>query len=286
MKTTIDCIPCFLRQALEAARMASPDPSIHETVIRDVLRWSSELDFRRPPAALGQRIHRRLRELTGSTDPYFTAKKELNRLAERILADVMPAPGSEADTFDRAVRLAMAGNVLDMGAYGSILEDVVRASVRRALDDPIVGSTEALHRAASSASSILYLADNAGEVVFDRALIRHLSPARVTVVVRGGPVINDATLDDARDAGLTGLAEVVDNGSDAPGTLLDDVSPDFHRRYAEADLVIAKGQGNFETLDDESRSIFFLFKAKCPVIARMAGVPQGAHVVLHSSERS
>jgi len=106
----------------------------------------------------------------------------------------------------------------------------------------------------------------------------------VTVAVRGSPVINDATRADARAAGLEGLAGIIDNGSDAPGTLLAECGPEFLRRYAEADLVVAKGQGNFESLGEERRDMFFLFKVKCPVIARHAGHPVGANVLMRTKE--
>ena len=134
--------------------------------------------------------------------------------------------------------------------------------------------------AVANAQRILYLTDNAGEIVFDRLLIEQLEPAQVTVAVRGRPIINDATLADARAVGLHELVEIIDNGSDAPGTLLDDCSQEFKRRFRAADLIIAKGQGNYETLSQERRNIYFLFKAKCSVIAEHAGVALGTHVLL------
>ena len=133
-----------------------------------------------------------------------------------------------------------------------------------------------------NAGSILYLADNAGEIVFDRVLIEQLSAPRVTLVVRGAPVINDATMIDACAAGLHEIVNVIDNGSDAPGTILEDCSEDFRRRFTEADVVLAKGQGNFETLSDAPREVFFLFKAKCSVIAERAGWSVGSLVLMRS----
>jgi hypothetical protein len=110
--------------------------------------------------------------------------------------------------------------------------------------------------------------------------VERLPAGRVTVAVRGAPVLNDATRADAEAAGLPDIVEVVDNGSDAPGTLLDDCSADFQRRFREADLIIAKGQGNFETLSETDAHIYFLFKAKCPVIAAHAGLPVGTHAAI------
>jgi uncharacterized protein with ATP-grasp and redox domains len=138
----------------------------------------------------------------------------------------------------------------------------------------------ALRRAVAGADRILYLCDNAGEIVFDRLLIEVLPSEKITAVVRGTPVINDATLEDARATGLTEVVRVMDNGSDAPGTLLETCSPAFRDCFAAADLIIAKGQGNFETLSEtRGKRIFFLLKVKCPLIARDIGEPTGRLVV-------
>ena len=286
MKTHLDCIPCFARQALEAGRRISPDPSCHERILRDVLRWVADMDMDLPPPVLGQRLHRRLREIVGLEDPYREVKEGQNRLAASVLSALGPDIGSAADPLDRAVRLAIAGNVIDLGVDGDVTEADVSDAVRRALEEPVAGDIEGFRRRVAEARSILYLADNAGEIVFDRALIERLPAGRVTVAVRGAPVINDATRADAREAGLEGLAEIIDNGSDAPATVLGDCSPAFLRRYAEADLVLAKGQGNFESLGDERREIFFLFKVKCPVIAGHAGHPVGTHVLMRGGKGS
>lgn len=150
---------------------------------------------------------------------------------------------------------------------------------------PLAGDPAALFEAAAKARSILYLADNAGEIVFDRILIEALPASRVTVAVRGGPVINDATLADAETAGIHEIATVIDNGSDAPGTLLAECSPEFRARFEAADLVIAKGQGNFETLSDTRKHIFFLLSVKCPLVAAEVGAPVGSLVVKQGGRR-
>lgn len=181
-----------------------------------------------------------------------------------------------------AAKAAIAGNVIDLGAVrsGDLNESVLFEALRSAIDEPLAGGGDGFGRAVLEARSILYLADNAGEIAFDRLLIERLPEGRVTVAVRGAPILNDATRNDAAAVGLHEIAGIVDNGSDAPGTLLEDCRPEFRRVFEAADLVIAKGQGNYETLSDEPGNIYFLFKAKCPVIAEHAGVPLGSHVLL------
>ena len=279
MESTLDCIVCFVRQSLDAARMVSQDPSVHERILREVLQWTTRMDMRTPPPVIGQRIHRLLKEASGNADPYREVKEQSNRMALALLPDLRTMVENDADPLIMALRLALAGNVIDLGVSSAISASDIRDAVDQATTEPLVGPLAQFKRATAAARSILYLADNAGEIVFDRLLVEQLGPGRVTLAVRGAPVINDATLDDAKAAGFEELVPIVENGSDAPGTLLADCSDDFRRRFEAADLIIAKGQGNFETLSMEKRNIFFLFKAKCSVIADHVGLPQGTHVL-------
>lgn len=283
MKTSLDCIPCFVRQALDAARTVSSDPSLHERALHEMLQRMDEIDMDETPAILSQRFHRWLRGIAGIEDPYRAAKDRFNRLAMTLLPDLRSAVESAPDPLATAVRLAIGGNVIDMGIHGNLTAAEVRKSIQEVLGVRLVGYENGFRQAVAGARDILYLADNAGEIALDRLLIEQLLPARVTVAVRGRPIINDATLADARDAGLHDIVEVIDNGSDAPGTVLGDCSPEFVRRFDEAEVVLAKGQGNFETLNDEPRNIFFLFKVKCPAIAAHVGAPVGACVLARTN---
>lgn len=279
MNTTIDCIPCFVRQSLEAARLFTPNPAIHERIMREVLHASAALDFRQSPPTMAQWIHRRLHELTGETDPYRSQKDRHNTFAMGLLPELREKIRTAEDPFGLAVRLAIAGNVIDLGVYGHVDDAQIRHAVDNALNEPFVGDLDTFRKACEKAKRILYLADNAGEIVFDKLLIERLPAGRVVLVVRGGPILNDATRADAAAVSLDENTEVIDNGSDAPGTILDDCSSSFREQFERADLIIAKGQGNFETLSEVQRPIFFLFKAKCPVIACHACTEVGTHVL-------
>ncbi len=148
---------------------------------------------------------------------------------------------------------------------------------------PLAGDPKKFRKAISMAKSILYLADNTGEIVFDRLLIEQMPLKKITLVVKGSPIINDACLVDAQVTGVADLVEVIDNGSDAPGTILAECSEDFKQRFEKADLIIAKGQGNYETLSDVKKDIFFVLKAKCSVIAKHIGCEVGNLVFLRSA---
>jgi len=284
MRIYLDCIPCFVRQALDSARLVTDDEQIHEKVVREVLRLAADLDMSQSPPVIGQRIHRLIRKLICNNDPYHELKERFNRLALRMCAELEERVRTSEDPLETAVRLAIAGNIIDLGVKTSIKESDVEKIIRDCLTaDFNSRQVEEFRNAVSRAEKILYLADNAGEIVFDRLLIEQLPCEKVTVVVKGNPIINDATIEDADVAGLTRIVEVIDNGSDAPGTILESCSQAFRNRFAESDLVIAKGQGNYETLSDADKNIFFILKAKCPVIARDLGCEVG-EMILRKSE--
>ncbi len=279
MKTSLDCLPCLLRQATEAIRLGAMSENVDVMVVRELLLASTTLDFDQPPPSLSGALQAQLRAITGCADPYREAKQRFNRLALELLPPLAAAVARSADPFGAAVRLAIAGNIIDLGAKSGLTEAEARRAAADALAQPVLGPLAALRRAASRARRILYLCDNAGEIVFDRVLIEQLPRGAVTVVVRGEAVINDATREDAVVAGLPAIAEVIDNGSALPGAVLADCSAEFRQRFAAADLVIAKGQGNFESVHAERAPLFCLFRVKCPAVAAHCGRPVGSHVV-------
>jgi uncharacterized protein with ATP-grasp and redox domains len=282
VNTYLDCVPCFLRQGLDAARNITDDGRIHEQIVREILRLAADLNLNRPPPWVGQTIHRRLRELTGVDDPYRAAKSRFNQLAMSMLPELRAAVRRDALPLIAAAKAAIAANVIDLGVKSTLGEDQVRDVLRESCTADTHGDFAEFQRCVDEAREILYLADNAGEIVIDRLLIEALGPERVTLAVRGKPVINDATLEDAQEAGLHELVRVIDNGSDAPGTILDDCSTEFRERFNKADLIVSKGQGNFETLSAFGANIFFLLKVKCPVIAKHTELPVGTHAVIHA----
>jgi uncharacterized protein with ATP-grasp and redox domains len=285
VNTYLDCIPCFLRQGIDAARYVTDDHRVHEQIVREILRLAVDLDFKRPPPWVGQLIHRKLRELTGVNDPYREAKSQFNRFAMKILPELRSLVNRDTERLFAATQIVVAANVIDLGVNSALSEDQAYRTLCNAHSTSLAGEWERFREQANGAKRILYLADNAGEIAIDRLLMEQLGPQRVTLAVRGKAVINDATLDDAYAVGLHEIVEVIDNGSDAPGTILDDCSDAFQKRFHEADLIIAKGQGNFETLSEIDANIFFLLKVKCPVIAGHIGLSTGTHAVISSKSR-
>ena len=280
MQTCLDCIPCLLRQAIDALRLATADEKSHIEILRRVLSALSRMDLSASPPRMAQQIHRMVRQDTATRDPYKSVKERLNRTALSLYPDLEARVARATDPLQTALRLAICGNVIDFGPYRTMDTERIQTAIAQALADPLHGDLAQLKQALQGARNILFLGDNAGEIVFDRLLLKQLGDRKIVYAVRGAPVLNDATIDDARSTQMTALVEVVTNGSDAPGTLLPDCSPDFRRRFERADLVVSKGQGNYETLSAVKRPICFLLKAKCPLIAAHLGCSLGSHVAL------
>jgi hypothetical protein len=279
MKTYYDCIPCLLRQAVDAARFASDDPKIHEAVLRHVLTAAADMDLQQTPPMMARNIHRTIRQYANSVDPYFSVKQRFNEMALALYPDLKKRIIQSPDPLDTALRLAIGGNIIDFGARQDMAKDMVLAGIQNALTCDLLGDVHAFKNAVDAADHILYLGDNTGEIVFDRLLIETLPVDKIIFAVRGYPVLNDATMEDAKTAGLLNIVKVIDNGSDAPGTIIEDCSPEFVQYFNDADLIIAKGQGNYETLSETDRPIFFLLQAKCPVIAADIGCDVGRLIV-------
>jgi len=281
MKTYPDCITCFVRQSLEAARLVSDDSSFHEKILRRACRIAAELDYSAPPPAMGRDIHRLIRSLSGVEDPYREAKVRFNDFILELMPGLKKQVEQSPDPLETALKLAIAGNVIDFGVNINLTSKDIENTVSQALALELDKETLAQFKSSMANSGrILYVGDNAGEVVFDRLFIETIKQAfshvKVTFVVRGAPILNDVTLEDAGQAGLNQVADdVVANGSDAPGCLLDDCSAEFHEHLSRADLVISKGQGNYETLSELPHEVYFMLKAKCEVIARDIGAARG-----------
>ena len=285
MKTFLDCIPCLIRQALQSVRSTTEEERVHETIVRNVLEGIADMDFCQPPPLMAQAIHRRIWEATGNADPYVDQKKRLNDVALELYPVFLRRIENAANPLELAVRLAIAGNIMDLAVKTNLGEDEVFASFDDCLAAPLDCHIAVFAQAVEEAEDILYLTDNAGEVVFDRLLLEQLPRKKVTVAVRGKPVINDATMEDAEYVGLAEVARIIDNGSDAPGTILSDCSDTFRRRFERADLIISKGQGNYETLADCPRPIYFLLQVKCPIIARDLNCQVGTAILRRTSSR-
>lgn len=276
MEIYLDCYPCILRQAIEASRMAGATTSQQKAVVLETLEILSQLPDGVTPPEIGTHVHEKVRQITGNPDPYQSVKNEATQQALTMLPKLRAMIDDSDDPLETAIRLSIAGNIIDFGPNRDY--DLWEVVERVLSMDLSINDLPSLRNRLEQVESVLFLADNAGETVFDRLLIETL-PKPVTYVVRGGPVLNDATLEDAFAAGIDLVAEVLDNGAQIPGTILADCNPAFQERFRDAPLILAKGVGNYETLSAVKAPIFFLLQVKCPIIGLDVGVAAGSTVV-------
>ncbi|MEA3465140.1 MAG: ARMT1-like domain-containing protein [Thermodesulfobacteriota bacterium] len=284
MRTFHDCIPCFVKQTLAVLNMLDLDDAKREKTLRAVLQQLSTIDFHLSPPAMARSIHHLIRDISGNPDPFLAEKQRYQKLALQLMPQLEQDVLLADDPLLATVLLAIAGNSIDHGVYHDMTEAQALTSIEQGLSANLQGNLHQFATAINQASSILYLGDNAGEIVLDKLLLKQLPLDKTTFVVRGAPIINDALWVDAEQAGITELVSVITNGDNSPGTILEHCSDQFRQTFNQADLIIAKGQGNYETLSDVSGNIFFLLKAKCPVIASHIGCELGSALLYRRSE--
>jgi len=279
VRTYLDCIPCFLSQALRAGRAATSDEALLKVLLDRVGAGIGDIPLDHTPPEIALRVYDDIREITGVEDPFREAKKR--HIAEALLLypSMRERVLNSSDPLRTAVKIAIAGNVIDLGTGKDIK---IKEGIETVLHRPFaIDHMEDFRRKLSDASDILYLGDNAGESVFDRLLIETMGKP-VTYAVRARPVINDVTTEEAVESGLGEVAEIVSSGSPAPAVVPRLCSREFMELFDSSPLIISKGQGNYEGLSGTRRPVFFLLKAKCPVIAGDMGVSEGDLVLEYS----
>jgi len=276
MKASLDCYPCFFLQALKCSKIVTSDEKKILEILNEVSLALPQLRFDVTPSEIGRDVYHIISAKTGVKDPYRKLKDEFIRKALSLYPDMKKLIESSQERLMTAVRLSIAGNIIDFGAHAKfeLKEDVERILSQ----DFAINHYPQFCRSLGKAKKILYLADNAGETVFDRLLIEELHKP-VIYAVRESPIINDATREDALLSGIGEKSEIISSGCDAPGIILKFCSKEFLKAYSQADLIISKGQGNYEGLSDETRPIFFFLKAKCSAVAREFGVEEGSIIL-------
>lgn len=289
MQVHLDCVHCNVRQALEAARLTTADTGIHKKIVFASLEALAKYDSYRTPAEMSRAVHDLVKQYSGNPDPYKKVKEDSIAMARGVYPRLKRLVEGDVDRLLRALEVSAAGNLLDAGVYGDLRTQDMEAVLMEELDRGFaLSDLEALRGDLPGARNVLIVADNAGETVLDRILISEIKRAcgsgtepNVFYGVRSVPAINDATVEDAVASGLEHDAIIVDTGCGAPGLVLDDADPEFLEIYREADVVISKGQGNYETLSDSAgRAVYFVLKAKCEVVARDTGASLGDYVLL------
>ena len=280
MRTYLDCIPCVMQNLLRTARMVTDDERLQLEVLTETGKMLEDIKLEDTPPELVRDLYLRLSEITGDPDPYLSLRKESTQQALGIYPRLKQFVEEAGDPLFAGAVVASIGNLID---YGAVKHDI---SIAEEVEDMLTQEVSwkdfpAFRNDLLAADWVLYLGDNAGETVFDRVFIETMGK-RVVYVVRGGPAINDVQMEDALDAGLQQSAEIVSSGLALCGTIPHLVSPEVQDLLASAPIIISKGQGNCETLNDVRGPIYFLLKVKCEKMSQLIDVPLGRLVLRRS----
>lgn len=288
MKVEPECAACILSRGAAEVKEATTNPALRYRAMCDLLRLLVK-EFRPTAVAadLGTERDRVIRRVTGSVDPYKRSKRISNEKALKLLSyarKIVEEGYAQEDRFKRACMIAIVGNLIEFDIPGHKASfSSLKKSFREASKDLVVNDLNTAYELAKKAHNVLYLTDNAGEIVFDTLLVEQLKNMGVTVMVavKGGPVINDATLEDAAASGMMKIADnVITTGTDAVGFAAKEVSHEFLKAYELADLVIAKGMGYAETLTEHKlkKPHLLLLRTKCEPVANYFAAPREKNV--------
>ncbi len=278
MNPYLPCIPCVINQIARLQDKLDWPPDQSRSIMKAVLKKAAETEWQNMTAPeFSALLYREVTALTGQADLFQEIKRQQNALVRGRLNHFRQAIGSSGDSLRTAGLYALLGNIIDLGGtrlfdHNEIFDDIGNLT-------PHADDYPSFCERLSNSRNLLYIGDNAGEAVLDGLFITELKKARplldVTFAARGEPAINDVTVADARDAGLSDVSRVIASGSSCAGTVVPHCSREFRELFDAADIVISKGQGNYETLEREEREIFFIFKVKCDVVSRHLGRPPG-----------
>lgn len=288
MQVVAECIPCYLQQAISACRAAGLDDAGQQHLLAGLLPLLSGLDATKTPAENSTLVLLETYRLLGQEDPFKEAKAASNRLARTFLPSLEKVIEFSDDPLLTALKIAVAGNVIDMGINPKF---DVNASIQQVLDKGFARcDSKLLHSRLQGSRRLVVVGDNSGEIFFDYLLLAQLRhyAQEIYYVVKGGPILNDATLEDAREAGIDLLAGVVTTGSNYLGVIPEFCGEPLRSLLEGADLILAKGQANYETLEGTGLAgdqAFFLLRAKCACVASRLGVELGESVLVHNQVR-
>ena len=285
LKIRPECIPCTLSTGVRMAKIATDDPALQRRIVSELLRRFSEVTWDEIPPDLSYLAQEVVKDVTGVSDPYKEIKKRSNSIALKHYPYLEERVAKSLDPLEEAVRLSIAGNLIDFGPYSEV---DFEQPFRKASEEFAINDYEPFRRSVLTSRSLLYFLDNAGEIVFDKLLIETMIKVRgrpfdrVSLVVKEAPLINDATLEDAEEVGLTAIPRAsIKLVGDGRGRAPSFRSSEVKSWVREHDLTIFKGQGNLEAFKDVSGA-FFLLVVKCEIVAKALGVRVGGLVLRYS----
>ncbi|MEA3240841.1 MAG: ARMT1-like domain-containing protein [Pseudomonadota bacterium] len=281
MHTYLDCYPCFLRQALASLRLITNQEAEQKRVLDQVIKTLPTLPMAYSPPRIAKTVYEIVARETGVEDPYLEIKTASNRQALAALPELTRIIAQKPNRLRAAASLAISGNLIDFGVQheGFKVSEGLNGQIPDHFD---LDDFSAFEQQLPGTTKLLYIGDNAGEIVADKIFISQMKAAypqlEVGFAVRGTPIINDVTIVDAEQVGMAEVAGIINSGCRAPALLEDEMSPEMADWFYHATMIIAKGQGNYEALSQSKQAIFFLLQCKCPVVADDLKVEVGSTI--------
>ncbi|MBU0487630.1 MAG: DUF89 family protein [Bacteroidetes bacterium] len=284
MKTNIDCFPCTINQAVRICNTLNIEDDVKYDLVIKVMDMLKEAKLEKSSPLLTKKVWDLIIDFIGIRDPYRDLKTFYNSEMMALENEMKYTIDRASDRLKASMKIAIAGNLIDFGVMQELTHSMIIEKIRKVEDgDLAIDHSQYLFDALKTAQSLLYIGDNCGEIVFDKMFIEQLKqeyPAlKITFVVRGAPVINDVTREDALFVGMDKVAEIANTGENTPGIDFTQTSQEFNDLFNNSSVVISKGQGNFETLANVHRKdLYYLFMAKCHVVANSLGIKSFQYV--------
>lgn len=280
MNLNLECIICNIKQVLTVTDLLKLDAVNKEIIMRDVLGYLHSADYKRSNPEVIRGTWDIITSYVKDKNPYREIKCFYNTELNNMTAKIRTLIEQSHDKFDTALKIAITANLIDFAANHTFDEAMLLRKIATANEQQLsIDDSKALYESLKTAGTLLYLGDNCGEIVLDKIFIEYIKATypniKVYFGVRGEPIVNDVTLDDADMVQMQEVAEVISNGDGSLGTVIERTTSAFRDVFYQADVIIAKGQGNFESLSEIDRdNIFFLFMAKCDAVAGMLNIPK------------
>ncbi len=285
MNPSLECLPCIVNYLIKTVSNTVQSSELQKEIVKEAMVFLSKNTWSLPPPLVAREINMLICAKTGISDTFRGLKDLSTEKALEILPELRGIVQNSQTPFETAVRISTAGNIIDFGACHDFTIDQMHSEIEKSLTQTIdIDAVTLLEKKISEARKILFIADNCGEAVLDRLLIEPIR-RKTVIAVRGYPILNDITRREAILSGYDEITEIIDTGDSTPGVWLDYCSENFKEFFLGADLIISKGQGNYETLSETKRPIFFLLKAKCAVITSHLNTELGSLNVIHRNIR-
>lgn len=280
-----ECVSCLVKKQI-GRYPAEAERAVKIEYMQSVLRTIADVPTTMSAPEVMDEIYRIQERMFGAGKDYSRIKEHFNSLMLELAPSVQMEIGKSASPLKTAVQYAMMGNYIDFAAMDSVDENKLIQMLSKAADTPVREDTLlAMEADLKQAKELVYLTDNCGEIVLDKLLIQEIQKLypdiEITVIVRGKPVVNDATIEDAEQVGLPEMVRVIDNGSSVGGTCIEGISEEAKNHINGADIIISKGQGNFETLQKCGLNVYYIFMCKCSMFADRFGVPLYSGILIN-----